>query len=441
MQPTGRRQENCNFFLRNMLEEILDIRNVQHACKQVQSNKGAGGVDGMQTDELRDFLHVHWQTLRKDILEGMYQPSLVKKVEIPKPQGGTRMLGIPTVKDRLIQQAISQWMTVKWDKEFSEFSYGFRPKKNAHQAVLQAQEFLNGGNCNVIELDLEKFFDKVNHDYLMYLLSLKIADKRVLKLIRSYLSTGMMEGGVVSQRLEGTPQGSPLSPLLSNILLHELDKELHQRGHKFVRYADDCSIYVRSEKSAKRVMANITKFIETRLKLKVNVTKSKISKPSQSTLLGFSFYKKKGEWLVRIAQKSVERMRMKIRTHLKRNDPKSIRNKVIGMKPLIIGWVNYFIIAESKTIIQSLDGLTRTRVRICQWHQWKRVRTRIKNLKRLGIKPQQAYEWGNSSKGACRIAHSPILTRTLSNQYLSKLGLISIYDYYYTKKELQMKLF
>ena len=424
-----------------MLEEILDIRNLQRASKQVISNKGTGGVDGMQTDALRDFLNTNWQALRQDILEGRYQPQAVRKVEIPKPQGGTRMLGIPTVIDRLIQQAIAQWMNRIWDKDFSDYSYGFRPNKNAHQAVSQAQLFLNEGKEYVIELDLENFFDKVNHDYLMYLLSIKITDRRILGLIRKYLSTGMMEGGVVSQRIAGTPQGSPLSPLLSNILLDELDKELHKRGHKFVRYADDCSIYVESMKSAERVMVSITKFIEASLKLKVNIAKSKISRPPQSTLLGFSFYKHKGKWMLRVAQKSRDKMRDKIKLHLKRNEPSSLRNKLIGLKAVIIGWVNYFIIADSKTTFQKLDELARTRSRICQWHQWKRVRTRIKNLKRLGVNGRRAYMWGNTSLGACRVAHSPILTSTLTSEYLSKLGLVSFYKHYHNIRKLQLKLF
>ena len=270
-----------------MLEEILDIRNVQRACKQVIANKGAGGVDGMQTDELRDYLNANWQALRTDILQGNYKPHPVRKVEISKAQGGTRMLGIPTVRDRLLQQAIAQWLSPKYEATFSEYSYGFRPSRNAHQAVLQAQCYLNEGYEYVIELDLEKFFDKVNHDKLMSLLAKKLEDKRTLKLLRSYLTSGIMEDGVTSPRTEGTPQGSPLSPLLSNIVLDELDKELSARGHRYVRYADDCSIYVRSEKSALRVMETITEYIERKLKLKVNRTKSKVSRPNESTLLGF----------------------------------------------------------------------------------------------------------------------------------------------------------
>lgn len=276
-----------------MLEEILDIRNVQKAFKQVTANKGAGGIDGMQTDELRDYLNTNWQTLRTSILEGTYGPQAVKKVEIDKENGGgKRMLGIPTVIDRLITQSISQWLSPQYEGEFSNYSYGFRENRNAHQALYQAQTNLNDGYEWVVELDLDKFFDRVNHDRLMSLLAQKIADKRTLKLLRSYLNCGMMENGVVIARKEGTPQGSPLSPLLSNIVLNELDKELEARSHRFVRYCDDCSIYVKSEKSATRVLSTITEFIEKELKLKVNRTKSKVSRPIESTLLGFSFYRR-----------------------------------------------------------------------------------------------------------------------------------------------------
>ena len=268
-----------------MLEEILDIRNVQRAFKQVAANKGAGGIDGMQTDELRDYLNANRQTLRKDILEGNYRPQAVRKVEIPKPQGGMRMLGIPTVIDRLLQQAVAQWLSPKYEEQFCDYSYGFRERRNAHQAVLQAQKNLNEGYEWVIELDLEKFFDRVNHDKLMGLLAKKISDKRTLKLIRSYLNSGIMEDGVVSPRMEGTPQGSPLSPLLSNIVLNELDKELQARGHRFVRYADDCSIYTRSEKSAQRVMETVTNYIESKLKLKVNPLKKRPSGEHRSFII------------------------------------------------------------------------------------------------------------------------------------------------------------
>lgn len=282
-----------------MLEQIMDRRNVEKALISVIRNGGVGGVDGMQTDELRDYLNRNYQTLRKSVLDGTYRPQAVKKVEIPKPGGGVRMLGIPTVLDRLLQQAINQWMIQFYEPTFSEYSYGFRPRRNAHQAVRAAQRLLDEGKTWIVELDLEKFFDRVNHDKLMSLIARRISDQATLKLIRLFLESDIMEGGVQSQRLEGTPQGSPLSPLLSNIMLHELDEELTRRGHSFVRYADDCSIYVRSEKSARRVLENITKYIENELRLKVNRTKSKISRPTRSTLLGFSFYCPKGRWTIR----------------------------------------------------------------------------------------------------------------------------------------------
>lgn len=424
-----------------MLEQILDIRNVTRALKQVTANKGAGGIDGMQTDELRDYLNVNWQTLRTSILDGIYKSQPVRKVEIPKPQGGTRMLGIPTVIDRLIQQAISQWLNNKYDEDFSKNSYGFRAGCNAHQAVLQAQAYLNEGYIWVIELDLEKFFDKVNHDRLMHTLSKKITDKRSLKLIRSYLTSGIVEGGMVSQRIEGTPQGSPLSPLLSNIVLDELDKELESRGHHFVRYADDCSIYVKSEKSAQRVMESITSYIETHLKLKVNRTKSKISRPISSTLLGFSFYSSKEGWQIRIATKSLERIKKKMREKTRRNDPTPAKEKIQKMNAVIRGWVNYFAIAKCKSIMQRLDKFVRTRLRIGIWKQWKLPKTKRIQLIKLNIHKQKAHEWSNSRKGYCRVAHSPILCRALSNDYFRRLRYVGFANYYYWKTEYQGKLF
>lgn len=424
-----------------MLEEILDIRNVQKAFKQVTANNGAGGIDGMQTDELRDYLNARWQTLRKDILEGGYRPQAVRKVEITKPEGGTRMLGIPTVTDRLLQQAIAQWLSPKYEAEFSNYSYGFRIGRNAHQAVLQAQTNLNEGYEWVIELDLEKFFDRVNHDKLMGLLVKKISDKRILKLIRSYLNSGIMEDGVVTARTEGTPQGSPLSPLLSNIVLDELDKELKARGHRFVRYADDCSIYVKSEKSAQRVMKTITEYIESKLKLKVNRTKSKVSRPTESTLLGFSFYRSKKGWEIRIAPKSLNRIKKKMKGQTQRNDPAPAKEKIKKMEATIRGWVNYFSIAKAKSKMQELDELVRTRLRMGIWKQWKRIKTKVKNLQKSGISKQKAYEWGNSRKGFCRVAHSPILCRVLNNDYFTRQRYIGFANYYYWKTEHQTKLF
>jgi RNA-directed DNA polymerase len=424
-----------------MLEEILDIRNVQRALRQVTANKGAGGVDGMQTDELRDYLNTHWQTLRADILNGSYRPQAVRKVEIPKAGGGQRMLGIPVVLDRLIQQAISGWLSPKYEGEFSPNSYGFRPNRNAHQAVLKAQEYLNAGYRWVIELDLDKFFDRVNHDKLMSLLCEKIKDKRTLKLIRSYLNSGILENGLVSPRTEGTPQGSPLSPLLSNIMLHELDEALEKRGHRFVRYADDCSIYVGSRKSAQRVIAGITTYLEDRLKLKVNREKSKVSRPSKSTLLGFSFYGTVNGWKMRIASKALTRVKEKIREHTKRNKPVTLRVRIAKLEEIIRGWVNYFCLAEARKHMTGLDKWTRTRLRTTLWKQWKTSSCRIRNLIRLGVTKAKAYQLANTRKSYCRTAHSPTLLTTLNNSYFTGQGFVGFHNYYYWKTKYQTRLF
>lgn len=424
-----------------MLEEILDRRNLEKALIAVVSNRGSGGVDGMQTDELRDYLTRHYQVLSEEILEGSYQPDPVRRVTIPKAQGGTRMLGIPTVKDRLLQQAIAQWLSPKYEAQFSKNSYGFRPNRNAHQAVLQARQYLQSGKTKVIELDLEKFFDTVNHDRLMSRLSKIISDSRTLQLIRCYLRAGMMEAGMVSQRQEGTPQGSPLSPLLSNIVLDELDKELESRGHSYVRYADDCSIYVSSKKAAERVLSSITCYIETKLKLKVNAVKTKVSYPTQSTLLGFSFYKYNGKWEIRIAENSIKRVKAKCKAITQRSNGKSTKEKISQLKQVVVGWVNYFVIAKAKSVMEKLDEGIRTRLRICKWKEWKRPKARRRNLLQLGINKSKAYQWSNSNKGFCRIAHSPILCRALNNTYWSKQGYQGFYQHYHNLTTLQTSLF
>ena len=351
------------------------------------------------------------------------------------------MLGIPTVTDRFLQQAISQWLSPQYEGEFSEYSYGFRPNRNAHQAVLQAQKFLNEGKRWIVEIDLDKFFDQVNHDKLMSLLERKIDDKRTLQLIRQYLNSGIMEGGAVSPRVEGTPQGSPLSPLLSNIILNELDKELQQRGHSFVRYADDCSIYVKSEKAANRTAASITKYIEQKLKLKVNKEKTKVSRPSKSTLLGFSFYRSKDQWEIRISSKSVERIKAKLKANTQRNNPANARVKIQKLETIIRGWVNYFVLAKANSIMQQLDEMVRVRLRIGEWKSWKRIKTKIQKLIGLGVKKHKAYEWGNSSKGYCKIAHSPVLTTTLNDNFWRRSGYIGFYNHYFWKTKYQLKAF
>lgn len=413
-----------------MLEKILNRRNIERALTAVERNKGAGGVDGLQSDELRPFLNSHLRDLLRQIFEGKYEPSPVRKVEIPKPAGGTRMLGIPTVTDRMIQQAIYQQLRPIYESEFSENSFGFRSAKNAHQAVKTAQGYLNAGFTWVIELDLEKFFDKVNHQKLMNLLSAKVKDSKTLALIHSYLRSGIMEGGLTSVRTEGTPQGSPLSPLLSNIMLHELDVELAKRGHKFVRFADDCSIYVKSEKAAQRVVQSITHYIENTLLLKVNRDKTKISQPRESYLLGFSFYKHQQRYHVRIHSKPVQRVKAKCKHLTRSSDPTPEYVKLNELANVIRGWVNYFAQANAKHIMLTLDKLLYTRLRINTWRRWKRARTRIEHLIKLGVSPHKAYMWGNSSKGACRVAHSPILKHTLTQGYYSRLGHQGFLGYY-----------
>jgi RNA-directed DNA polymerase len=419
-----------------MLEKILNSRNLERSLRAVERNKGSGGIDDMQSDELRPFVNANRRLLVSRILEGSYQPSPVRKVEIPKDSGGVRMLGIPTVTDRMLQQAIYQWLSPMYEEEFDKDSYGFRPGKNAHQAVLTAQGYLNEGYTWIIELDLEKFFDKVNHQKLMNLLSQKVKDKRTLLLINAYLKSGILEGGLVSQRIEGTPQGSPLSPLLSNIMLDELDKKLRERGHKFVRYADDCSIYVRSEKSANRVGESIITYIESELLLKVNREKTRISRAHESQLLGFSFYRTKGRHEVRISEQSLHRIKAKCKAITRSSDPASERSRLMKLEEIIRGWVNYFKIAKAKTKMEMLDELVRSRLRILTWRTWKRIRTKVANLVRLGIKQSRAYMWGNTSKGPCRISHSPILLCTLNINYWRGAGYIG-FTTHYSKWQIQ----
>lgn len=415
-----------------MLEKILNSRNIERALKAVERNRGSGGLDDMQSDELRPFVNAHRRELVNRLLEGKYEPSPVRKVEIPKETGGVRMLGIPTVVDRMLQQAIHLVLSPMYEVDFDKHSYGFRPGKNAHQAVRTAQGYLNAGYDWIIELDLEKFFDKVNHQKLMHLLSQKVKDKRTLLLINAYLRSGIMEGGLVSQRIEGTPQGSPLSPLLSNIILDELDKELNKRGHKFVRYADDCSIYVKSEKSAQRTLESIIKYIESELMLKVNLEKTKISRPPESQLLGFSFYNTEGRYEIRISEKSLRRIKAKCKAKTRSSDPTRETTKLLKLDAIIRGWVNYFKIANAKSIMQKLDGMVRTRLRIMTWRRWKRIRTKVINLVNLGIERSKAYMWGNTSKKPCRISHSPILMQTLNIKYWRRAGYVGFYNYYST---------
>jgi RNA-directed DNA polymerase len=409
-----------------LLERILDRDNLNKAFKRVKSNGGSHGVDGMQVDELLPYLKQNGETLKQSILTGVYKPRLVRRVEIPKPDGGKRMLGIPTVIDRLIQQAIAQTLTEIFDSEFSGSSYGFRPKRSAQQAIKAAKEYIQEGYRWTVDIDLEKFFDKVNHDKLMALVARKVKDKRVLKLIRQYLESGIMVNGLKVKNEEGTPQGGPLSPLLANIMLDELDKELEKRGHRFCRYADDCNIYVKSQKAGERVMQKVTRFLEEGLKLKVNRDKSAVDRPWRRKFLGFSFYLRKGEIRIRIHEKPVSRLKEKIREITGRSNGKSMKWRFENLKQLMTGWINYFKIADIKHLCSKLDEWVRRRIRMCYWKQWKKTKTKRENLIRLGLKEYKAREYASTRKGYWRIANSPILNSSLTSEHLENQGFMPL---------------
>lgn len=406
-----------------LLEQILIRANMNLAYKRVKGNRGAAGIDKMQADELLEYLKQHGEALLEDLFTGRYRPQAVKRVEIPKPDGGKRGLGIPTVVDRMIQQAISQVLTPIFDVEFSSSSYGFRPNRNAHSAIIKAREYINAGYRVIVDIDLERFFDRVNHDKLMHLVSKKVHDKRVLRLIRQFLESGIMEKGVFEKSHEGTPQGGPLSPLLSNIMLDELDKELERRGHRFCRYADDSNIYVRSKRSAERVMSGISKFIEGELKLKVNEAKSEVGSPKQRKFLGFSFYQKKKEVAVRIHEKSLTRIKDKVRKLTSRSNAMSMEKRIAKLSNLITGWTSYFRLADMKRHCQELDEWMRRRLRMCHWKDWKKTSAKYNNLVKLGIEKGKAWEFANTRKGYWRTAHSPILHSTLTNAYFENMHL------------------
>lgn len=406
----------------SLLERILARDNMILAVKRVIKNKGSHGIDGMAVDELRPFIIDNWLSIKQKLLEGRYKPSPVRRVEIPKPDGGIRLLGIPTVLDRLVQQAIAQELNKIYDPTFSESSYGFRPNKSAKEAILKAEEYINEGYNWVVDMDLEKFFDKVNHDILMERLSRKINDKRVLKLIRAYLESGVMLNGIKINSEKGTPQGGPLSPLLANILLDEVDKELERRGHRFCRFADDCNIYVRSKKAGNRVMSSMKRIFEEKLKLKVNEKKSAVDLVSRRKFLGFSFYFGKDGVNIRIHEKSYKRFKDKIREITNRNKGISLEYRLKKLNEYIVGWVNYFAIANAAAKIRELEKWIRRRLRACIWKQWKRVRTRGRNLIKLGVIEYKAWEYANTRKGYWRISNSPILNTTLDNNYLENRG-------------------
>ncbi|MBI2540018.1 MAG: group II intron reverse transcriptase/maturase [Deltaproteobacteria bacterium] len=382
------------------MEEVIERDNLREALRRVKANKGSPGVDGMRVDEVAGYLKEHWPGIRQQLLSGTYKPQPVKRVEIPKPGGGIRKLGIPTVLDRFIQQAAMQVLQRRWDPMFSRHSYGFRPKRSAHQAVAQAQQYIAEGYRWVVDIDLEKFFDRVNHDKLMGEVAKRITDKRVLKLIRAYLNAGVMENGLVSAMGEGTPQGGPLSPLLSNVVLDGLDRELERRGHRFVRYADDCNLYVRSLRAGQRVMESISNFITVRLKLRVNSEKSAVGRPWERKFLGFSFTLNR-EPRRRIAQAALKRFKGRVRELTRRTRGVSLEEMVKQLTVYLRGWQEYFGFCQTPSVLQSLDEWVRHRLRATAWKQWKRGRTRFGELRRRGVGKDLAAQTAGSAFAQC----------------------------------------
>ena len=413
-----------------LLEKILSKDNLNLAYKRVKANKGASGIDDMQVDELLQYLKENGEQIKEDIRKGEYNPKAVRRVEIPKADGSKRKLGIPTAVDRVIQQAIAQQLSEIYEPIFSENSYGFRPNRSCHDAILKAKEIMNNGYKWVVDLDLEKFFDTVNQDLLISIIRRTVNEDKVVSLIRKYLQAGVLINGVFEKTEKGTPQGGNISPILSNIMLNELDKELEKRDLQFVRYADDCIIFTKSKKSAERVMENITKFIEKKLRLKVNRKKSKVDRPWRIKYLGISFYQSKGKVEIRIHPKSIEKFKDKIREITSKSNAMSMEVRYKKLKQVIRGWVNYFKIANMGKIVQKLDKWIRRRIRMCYWKEWKKIKTKHDNLVKLGIENHEAWEFANTRKAYWRIADTPFMHRALNNKTLEKLGYTSLASVY-----------
>lgn len=412
------------------MDKAVEADNIKKALKRVEDNKGSAGVDNMQVEELRPYLLKHWDRIKQELLDGTYQPAPVRRAEISKPDGGVRELGIPTVLDRFIQQAIQQILTPILEPVFSEFSYGFRPGKSARQAVRKAQGYIQKGKRIVVDIDLEKFFDRVNHDLLMSKIAKHISDKRIHKIIRRYLKSGVMLNGCCVTTEEGTPQGGPISPLLANIMLNDLDHELTKRGHSFVRYADDFNVYVSSERAGQRVYASITKFIHERLKLKVNVQKSAVDQPSKRKFLGFSFTSC-SEVKLRIAPKTKIKFKEKVRQLTNRNWGISMEERLKRLNAYLLGWIGYFGIAQTQRVFQELDGWIRRRLRMCLLKQWKYCKTKLTNLVKLGISEKWAARIAFSRKQYWRLAHTYQINKALGLAYWQEQGLVKLVDRYY----------
>ncbi|WP_373665364.1 hypothetical protein SPSIL_053970 [Sporomusa silvacetica DSM 10669] len=409
-----------------LLEQILDRDNLNEAYFRVLRKKGAAGIDGMQVGEMKDWLKEHKGEFLEALKIGKYKPQPVRRVEIPKPDGGKRKLGIPTVLDRLVQQAIAQVLQPIFEKIFSENSYGFRPGRNAHQAIKQAEAYYEEGYTKIVDLDLAQYFDTVNHDILINMLREEIQDERVISLIRKYLKSGVMEGGIVSPTSAGTPQGGNLSPLLSNIYLTKFDKLLESRGHKFVRYADDSNIYVRTPRAAKRVMESCVNFLEGKLKLKVNRKKSKVGSPLREKFLGFSLHKTPGKIGIRPHGKVLKRFKQKVKEITGRSRGRSIEAILLELRRYTTGWLGYFSIADMRSKMQNLSQWIRRRLRMYLWKQWKKITAKFANLKKLGLDKGKAWEYANTRLGYWCVAGSPILKRTLTDKYLESLGYMNI---------------
>lgn len=420
--PVAKRNAQSPTQTDSLMEEVCQRDNLWQALKRVQANKGAPGVDGMTVHKLPKHLKRHWPKIREQLLAGTYRPQPVKRVEIPKPDGGVRKLGIPTALDRFIQQAVLQVLQERWDRTFSEHSYGFRPRRSAHQAVAQAQAYIAEGYGVTVDIDLERFFDRVNHDMLMGRVAKRVDDKRMLKLIRAFLKAGVMENGLVSSSAEGTPQGGPLSPLLSNLMLDDLDRELERRGLRFVRYADDCNIYVRSRRAGERVMQSITRFITDQLKLKVNESKSAVARPAERKFLGFSFTSGR-QPKRRIAPQSLLRFKKRVRELTKQNRGVSLERMVAQLARYLAGWRGYFGFCQTPSVLEGLDSWIRRRLRCFQWKQWKRGTTRFAELRKRGVGKDLAAQTAGSSRGLWHLSRSPALSIALPGAYLNSLGL------------------
>jgi RNA-directed DNA polymerase len=419
---TAKRKAESPAIGEQLMEDVCERENCKQALSRVKANKGSPGVDGMTVGDLPGYLKQHWPAIREQLLGGAYVPQPVKRVEIPKPDGGARKLGIPTVLDRFIQQAVMQVLQRRWDRTFSEHSYGFRPGRSAHQAVEAAQQYIAAGYRWVVDLDLEKFFDRVNHDKLMAKIAELVGDKRLLKLIRAFLRAGVMEGGLVSPVDEGTPQGGPLSPLLSNIVLDEFDRELERRGLRFARYADDSNIYVRSRRAGQRVMESIMRFITTKLKLKVNERKSAVARPWERKFLGFSFTAGR-EPRRRIAPKAVLRFKERVRELTQRSKGVSVERMAEPLARYLRGWIGYFGKCETPSVLESLEAWTRRRLRSAIWRQWRRGSTKFAELRKRGVGHDLAAQTAGSGHGPWRLADSPGLHRALPNAYFDLLGI------------------